>query len=48
MFNTITNENNKEHSKKWPVIPDHSYRILDSGLRGCGSRNTYVLLNLIK
>ena len=48
MFNTFTNENNKEHSKKWPVIPDHLYRILDSGLRGSGSRNTYVLLNLIK
>ena len=24
----ITNENNKEHSEKWPYIPDHLYRIL--------------------
>ena len=23
----ITNENNKEHNKKWSYIPDHPYRI---------------------
>ena len=45
MFNLddITNENNKEHNKKWPFIPDHPYRILIIG--GSGSGKT--LLNLI-
>ena len=30
MFNldNITNENNKDHNKKWQYIPDHPYRIL--------------------
>ena len=47
MFNVdnITNENNKEHNKKWPFIPDHSYRILIIG--GSGSEKTNALLNLI-
>ena len=26
------NENNKEHNKKWPYIPDHPYRILIIGV----------------
>ena len=48
MFNLddITNENNKEHNKKWPYIPDHPYRILIIG--GSGSGKTNALLNLIK
>ena len=41
----ITNENNKEHNKKWPYIPDHPYRILIIG--GSGSGKTNTLLNLI-
>ena len=47
MFNLddITNENNKEHNKKWPYIPDHLHRILIIG--GSGSRKTNALLNLI-
>ena len=48
MFNLddITNENNKGHNKKWPFIPDHSYRILIIG--GSGSGKTYALINSIK
>ena len=42
----ITNENNKEHNKKWTFIPDHPYRILIIG--GSGSGKTNALLNLIK
>ena len=47
MFNlgNIINENNEEHNKKWPHIPDHPYRILIIGGSGSGKRNT--LLNLI-
>ena len=48
MFNLddIVNQNNKEHDEKWPLIPDHPYRILIIG--GYGSGKTNVLLNLIK
>ena len=48
MFNLgdITNENNKEHNKKWPFIPDHPNRILIIGGSGSGKANT--LLNLIR
>ena len=42
---SVTNENNKEHSEKWPYIPDHSYRILI--IDGSGSGKTNTLLNLI-
>ena len=42
----ITSENNKNHSKKWPFIPDHPYRILKIG--GSGPGKTNALLNLIK
>ena len=47
MFNvdSITNENNKEHNKKWQFIQDHPYRILIIG--GSGSGKTNALLNLI-
>ena len=45
-MDSITNENNKEHNEKWPLIPDHPYRILIIG--GSGSRKTKALLNLIK
>ena len=47
MFNldNITNENNKEHNKKWPFIPDHPYVILI--IAGSGSGKTNALLNLI-
>ena len=45
-LDSITNENNKEHNKKWPYIPDHPYRILIIG--GSGSGKTNALLNLIK
>ena len=44
-LDSITNENNKEHSEKWPYIPDHPYRILIIG--GSGSGKTNTLLNLI-
>ena len=45
-LDSITNENNKKSSEKWPFIPDHLYRILMIG--GSGSGKTNVLLNLIK
>ena len=47
MFNLddITNENNKEHNKKWPFTPDHPYTILIIG--GSESGKTNALLNLI-
>ena len=43
-LDSITNENNKNHSGKWPYIPDHPYRILITG--GSGSGKTNVLLYL--
>ena len=45
-LDSITNENNKEHNKKWSYIPDHLYRILITG--GSGSGKTNALLNLIQ
>ena len=42
----ITNENNKEHNKKWPYIPDHPCRNFITG--GSCSRKTNALPNLIK
>ena len=44
-LDSITNENNKQHSEKWPYIPDHPYRILIIRVFGSGKTNT--LLNLI-
>ena len=46
IFDSITNESNKEHNEKWPFIMDHPYRILING--GSGSGKTNVLRNLIK
>ena len=45
-LNDIANEMNKKHTKKWPFIPDHPYRI--SIIGGSGSGKTYASLNLIK
>ena len=45
-LDSITNENNKKSSEKWPFIPDHLYRILMIG--GSRSGKTNALLNLIK
>ena len=44
-LDSITNENNKLLSEKWPYIPDHLCRILITG--GFGSGKTNTLLNLI-
>ena len=44
-LDSITNENNKEHNKKWPYVLDHPYRILIIG--GSGSGKTKALINLI-
>ena len=45
-FDDYVNENKTEHSKNWPYIPDHSYRILITEASGSGKAN--VLLNLIE
>ena len=45
-LDSITFENNKEHNKKWPYIPNHPYRILIFG--GSRSGKTNALLDLIK
>ena len=44
-LDSITNENNKEHTEKWQYIPDHPYRIIIIG--GSGSGKTNALINLI-
>ena len=47
MFNLdATNENNKDHNKKWPYTPDHPYKMLIIG--GSASGKTNALLILIK
>ena len=43
-LDSITNENNKKYSEKWPYISDQSYRIMVIG--GAGSGKTNALLNL--
>ena len=45
-FDGIVNENKSVHSKNWPYIPDHPYRILIIGDSGSGKTN--ALLNLIE
>ena len=40
----ITNENNQNHSRKWPYIPDHPYIMLI--IRIFRSGKTNALLNL--
>ena len=45
-LDSITNENNKEHTEKWSFIPDYLYRSLIIG--GSGSGKINALLNLIK
>ena len=45
-LDSIISENNKEHTEKWPYIPDHLYRILIIG--GSGSGKTKTLLHLIR
>ena len=44
-LDSIVNNNNEEHNKKWSYIPDHPYKILVIGRSGSGKTNT--LLNLI-
>ena len=46
MFNLdgITNENNKEHNKKWQFLPDHPYIILIIGGSGSGKINALLIL----
>ena len=45
-FDDYVNENRTEHSKTWPYIPDHSYRMLIIGSSGTGKTN--LSLNLIE
>ena len=42
--NSITDENNKEHNKKWPFIPDHPYSVLIIGGSGSGKTNVSMIL----
>ena len=44
-LDSIKNENNKEHNKKWRYILDHPYRVLITGAFTSGKTN--ALLNLI-
>ena len=44
-FDDYVNENQTEHNKNWPYIPDHPYGILIIG--GSGSGKTNTLINLI-
>ena len=44
-LDSITNENNKEHNKKWPYVPDRLYRIIING--GSVSGKTNALINVI-
>ena len=45
-LDSVTKENNKEHNKNWPYIPDHPYRVLI--INGSESEKTSTLLHLIK
>ena len=46
ILDDITNENNRDHNKKWPYILDHPYKMLIIGDSGSGKTN--ALLSLIK
>ena len=45
MFNvdTVTNENNRDHNRKWPFIPDHPYRMLIIGRSGQEKQIHYLV-----
>ena len=45
-LNDFMNENNEDHNKKWPYVPDHLYRVLI--IVGFGSIQTNALINLMK
>ena len=45
-FDDITNENNEDHNKKWPYIPDHPYHMFIIGFSEL--RKTNALLTLIR
>ena len=45
-LDSITNENDEDHNKKWPYIPDNPCRMLIIEVSGSGKTN--ALLNLIK
>ena len=32
-------QNNKNHNKRWPYVPDHPYRMSISGVSGSGKTN---------
>ena len=38
-LDSIINDNNNNHNKKWPDIPDHPYRISIIGDSGSGKTN---------
>ena len=41
-FDDYVNENEIEHNKNWPYIPDHPCRILIIGGSGSGKTNTLM------
>ena len=45
-LNTITNEKNKDHNKKWPYIPDHPYKMLIIGSSGSGALDDDLIDNI--
>ena len=38
-FDDVTRENIKGHNLNWPLIPDHSHRILITECSGSGKTN---------
>ena len=42
-LDSIVNNNNEEHDKNWPYIPDHPYRILIISGSGSGKTNTLLI-----
>ena len=45
-LNDITDQNNRDHNRKWLYIPDHPYKKLI--VVGFGSGKTNILLILMK